>query len=750
MRFTHYISSANFKGKGVCEVSNTKVSQIPKQLRDAINMDRQLRDTLNRFRNVNQYDFSKRSDVIAFERRVHSDFDVGNKRIKKLHDPQGGLKAIDREGAPLKKRKQAVINAAEYADSLFAERYPDLCIPDELLRLNCAPVGISLDYCDELEYTSVAAALWILDRLQEAGTLIKAFAFFPDRELAREKAVMPPMSDTCHSDDVLFGMLYIIQHINVENDQTEMNPRQRFQEIMKLIDPCAIKRAVKRFEDKQWENFDAVLRGINYHRQRLLKLVNEALYAIDSCVKIHAAMEAMCNERPVPAVPPILPSMTMPIGAITLGRPLSLGLTQTDRAQHLSDSEQFQTSAVNKKMDEIELEEKGMDLACLLGTYMIADPDAFKKMPVPGDFGPAIRSLAVDDPYEICFAHLYMMEYDIGTVWLYHQSIAVLFAAGKQLPWNINWKSRCQWISSSDELSEDIIIDDDEVFPLADGECEIAVDDIEQRKKLYQRDFTDKGLFVDPERISKSDLSKVNLSQIVYAMTGAVIPRSTIGNLDIAERLRLCGMKKTQRHALEQYVLLANAQRMRTQLPLSAVDTDTTECNERELQERLAKVRAENDRLNCLLKELHAERNTERKRAEKAEESIELNRTELAELRSMVYDRSKLTEKGKETVVEFPYTVSCRIVIFGGHEVWLNCMKPLLKGVRYVSATAKPNMSMLMNTDVIWLQTNVMGHSYYNKIVDTARTHNIPVKYFSFSSAEKCAEQLALDDLGSK
>lgn len=731
-------------------MSNTKASQIPKQLRDAMNMDRQLRDTLSRFKNVNRYDFSKRSDVSAFERRVNNDFDIGNKRIKRMHNPQGGLKAIDRDGLSLKKRKQAVIHAAEYADRLFAERYPDLCIPDELLRLNCAPVGISLDYCDELEFTSVAAALWILDRLQEAGTMSKAFSFFPDRELAREKAVMPPMSDTCHSDDVILGVLYIIQHINVENDQTQMNPRKRFREIMKLIDLCAIKRAVKRFEDKQWENFDAVLRGINYHRQRLLKLVDEALPAIDSCVKIHEEMEAMCNERQVPTVPPVISSMTMPIGAITLGSPLSLRMAHQDRAQQLSDSEQFVTSTVNRKMDEIELEEKGMDLSCLLGTYMIADPDAFKKMPVPSDFGPAIRSLAVDDPYEICFAHLYMMEYNIGTVWLYHQSLAVLFAAGKQLPWNINWNARCQWISSSDELSKDIIMDGDDVFPLADGECEVAIDDIEQRKKLYQRNFTDKGLFVDPERISKGELSKVNLSQIVYAMTGAVIPRSTIGNLDIAERLRLCGMKKTQRHALEQYVLLANAQRMRTQLPLGAADTDTTECNDRELQDRLAKVRAENDRLNCLLKELHAERNAERKRADKVEESLELNRTELAELRSMVYDRSKLTEKGKETVVEFPYTVSCRITIFGGHEVWLNCMKPLLKGVRYVSATAKPNMSMLMNTDVIWLQTNVMGHSYYNKIVDTARRHDIPVKYFSFSSAEKCAEQLALDDMGSK
>lgn len=731
-------------------MSKNKKVQMPKELRDAINLDKSLKESLLRFKDVNRYDFTKGSDVSAFERRVHSEFDAGNKRIKKLHNPEGGLKAIDREGIALKKRKQAVINTASRADELFAEKFPDLCIPDELLRLCSAPVGINFEYCEDIDFVSVAAALWLLDRLQEENVLRKAFALFPNRELAREKTVTPPMSDTCHSDDVLFGMLYIIQNINVEDDGTEMCPRQRFREIVKLIDPCAIRLAIQRFKEKQWENFEAVLLGISYHKKRLLNLTDEALSSINLCSGIHSEMANMCKEAVTQTGTSFIPSVSPDYGSIKLDNSFSQYMAIKVKAERLSDTEQLLTASINKKLDEIENEEKGMNFACVLGAYMLGDPDYFKRMPVPKEYGPAIRSLSVDDPYEICFAHLYMMENDVDAVWLYHQSLAVLFAAGKQLPWNINWGTRSQWISSNDELSEDILLDEDEAFNLSEEESEVRFDDIEQRCKLYRKDFTDKGLWVDPDYVVKDRVSMVNIAQIVYALTGAVMPRNVYGSLDIAERLQLCGMKKKQRSILEQYILLANAQRMRSQLPDQMDVSDISECEAEELRERLTRSREENARLSGLLKEVHAERNAERKRADKAEKLLEQNRTELASLRSMLYDGAKQIEREKKTVVELPYTVSCRVVIFGGHEVWLNSIKPLLKGVRYVSPTAKPNMSMLMNTDVIWLQTNVMGHSYYNKIVDTARTHNIPVKYFAFSSAEKCAEQLALDDMKSQ
>ena len=337
-------------------MAKNKLKQIPKELRDAIKMDSELKDTVCRFLTVEHYDFSRKIDTTDFERRVHSEFDNCNKQIKKVHNPEGGLRAIDREGVALKKRRQAVIDFAEFADRKFSSKYPELCIPNELLRLNCAPVGINFEYCEILDHTSVAAALWLLDRLQEEGVMNKAFAFFPELELSRMKVTKPPMEDTCHSDDVLFGMLYIIQHLAVEDDGTGMSPKQRFLEIMKLVDSCKVKRALRRYEEKQWENFDAVLCGVEYHRKKLAKLAEGALASINLCSAVHSEMLAMCKEVLSPVSTPIAPHSAFQLSTGTMDSSFSQYMTQRNKAERLGEREDMLISDVNSKLDEIENE----------------------------------------------------------------------------------------------------------------------------------------------------------------------------------------------------------------------------------------------------------------------------------------------------------------------------------------------------------------------------------------------------------
>ena len=40
-----------------------------------------------------------------------------------------------------------------------------------------------------------------------------------------------------------------------------------------------------------------------------------------------------------------------------------------------------------------------------------------------------------------------------------------------------------------------------------------------------------------------------------------------------------------------------------------------------------------------------------------------------------------------------------------------------------------------------------MPHSFYGKIMEIVRQRKIPVKYFAYASADKCAKQLAEDDI---
>ena len=49
---------------------------------------------------------------------------------------------------------------------------------------------------------------------------------------------------------------------------------------------------------------------------------------------------------------------------------------------------------------------------------------------------------------------------------------------------------------------------------------------------------------------------------------------------------------------------------------------------------------------------------------------------------------------------------------------------------------------MIRNADEIWFQTNALSHKLYDAVTDCAAGYPIPIRYFCFASATKCAEQL--------
>ena len=128
-----------------------------------------------------------------------------------------------------------------------------------------------------------------------------------------------------------------------------------------------------------------------------------------------------------------------------------------------------------------------------------------------------------------------------------------------------------------------------------------------------------------------------------------------------------------------------------------------------------------------------------------------LERQELVDLRELVFNRENDTagearsEVQKE--VKLPYRAKRKLVIFGGHETWLKAIRPMLPEEVFVTGTIRSNTDLIRNADAVWIQTNALSHNDYYKIVGIARTHHIPVRYFIYSSAEKCALQLASEDM---
>ena len=53
---------------------------------------------------------------------------------------------------------------------------------------------------------------------------------------------------------------------------------------------------------------------------------------------------------------------------------------------------------------------------------------------------------------------------------------------------------------------------------------------------------------------------------------------------------------------------------------------------------------------------------------------------------------------------------------------------------------------LIRRADVVWIQTNAISHGYYYKIIDEVRKYDVRVRYFSYASAQKCAEQIVADE----
>ena len=130
--------------------------------------------------------------------------------------------------------------------------------------------------------------------------------------------------------------------------------------------------------------------------------------------------------------------------------------------------------------------------------------------------------------------------------------------------------------------------------------------------------------------------------------------------------------------------------------------------------------------------------------------AAEAEHRELADLREIVFKADDDEQIENEQVKDnslFPYEVQKDTVVFGGHETWVKAIKPLLKGnIRFVAREMVFDVSIIRHAAILWVQTNSMPHRTYYRIVDTARKYNKPIRYFTYASAVKCAEQVVDND----
>ena len=89
------------------------------------------------------------------------------------------------------------------------------------------------------------------------------------------------------------------------------------------------------------------------------------------------------------------------------------------------------------------------------------------------------------------------------------------------------------------------------------------------------------------------------------------------------------------------------------------------------------------------------------------------------------------------------YEIRKQTVVFGGHATWLKVIRPMLRGnIRFIERDLSFSLNLIRNADIVWIQTNSLSHAMYARIAGSARQYHKPMRYFSFDSAVRCAQQV--------
>ena len=368
------------------------------------------------------------------------------------------------------------------------------------------------------------------------------------------------------------------------------------------------------------------------------------------------------------------------------------------------------------------LEQKADDLIrfyCLIQT--IFDPDSERS-----DLYADIAAPEIGDPYELCFGFLMLSDSD--HLRLYSLSYNALNLACQALPW-----AGMGVVDPDNTLGE---IDIDYEFLASLTAKTPGWDNNETNSFLYKKRL--------PSPLLTERRQELNIAQLTFLSSGLVPPRHGSSISYTRALMNDSDLSDAQRELLYEYLALAYAINHK-EPDYSALEDDDGDTVGSEDSAEIKQLRSEIKRLKSTIHQFERRNKDTESLLSQANKKLDAAAKELAELRTMIRQPDESVDDTAVSVV-FPYTAKKRSVIIGGHESWRKAIRPLLENVRFISSSEQPNPNLILGCDVVWFQTNAMGHSGYYKIIDLVRKNHIKVCYFSYSSAEKCAEQFALED----
>lgn len=751
--------------------------------------------------------------------------------FKKALRENGSDQRLGMTDTMVKRRTETLLDSIAF----IQKRYGDLPGFDPKVSNTLGYCWIHLNYIASQSYNKLArdsyitqaAALWILDQIAAIpGRIRDIHQYLPHDKDVLDAQEWPPIWSPAYDYDLIQSVTYVMEKRNQDISSIEIDParcrrvttseltakrkhygeaasRKNYEGLLSLIPQEKIDSALLHFEEAFWKWTDRYFRCLSVMENKKAAILVKANVAVEEYNQLRESListlqrDSKPSKPPKPKVSPLVmqplpPVQTIPSPEDFLNNYSVLNMPGEIKTNDLS----FMTSLKARK-------DPSTDQALILANKMDAAANRSEKIDMElndlvdqmsmftfnmslngcmdkeycarecgDDVAAFMEDLHIDDPFELCFALLYLIDdpkqlsktstadridpYDLP--WLYGAGTSFMRTVVKELPWAFR-----DYEVLDDSVWQPDFEDDNEESQL--------ITENTGKKKTFMPDFYErKYLSYEGERRS--------LAQIIYEETSCVLPRYMKKYDGETGVLRNYGARAKEMPLLLSIMNMSgNAMRQNKALNFdkdssswfsSLIDQeeetdeesekqeetagDGKELSREELMEQVTSLQSQIKEYQLQVKQLrssaHSFEQDARKAGKALEEikaSAEMEHRELADLRELIFNQENDEEEtADEKDDAFPYEVQADTLIFGGHSTWLKTIRQLLKGnVRFIDKDLHFDVSIVRHAECIWIQPNALSHTQYYRIIDTARIFHKPVRYFAYASAVKCARQLA-------
>ena len=653
------------------------------------------------------------------------------------------------------RRKTAVLSTLNSLESKLHSIDPDYGI-EAFVEHSFVPYSI-YEGLEQESDLSLGAALWILGLLRRNNKLVEACEIISNYGVDYDDWYLPPnFSHPCFSSDLINSLVDIIKKryphtehsgtiITIDNAK-RIRPDKVYTQIIELLPKTEIEQACRTFKEKIYDVSLRFTKGVAYFLRRDSKLHEENIRTLMSAVHSWGQNTSGVDIND--------------LNDLSKADIFTQNIIRNE-PERISNSfiANLTASKVGDLSSQIDIimEKKGKFYMDFPDYLSLEKKEVLADIRIP-EIADCIEGFSISDPYELCFALFYLLDTGDDVPWLFNDGFSLMHCVMKMLPWYVD---KTNW--DSDDYDEWFFSD-----------------------LTYNRNNWLEQKQLDAVNYFHIKHKGRNVTQLIFDLCHVVLPTGMHPFEKDRQRFIQEGMEEELANKitdLSEQLFFSEFQSQQIDLPdfdLNLNDKDESDGFEQELSEGLNledDEETEEDRIEALTEQVVAYQNevsslkqqlkslkktlavsrqeqlNEKSRYEHELKALRLEHRELADLREIVFNQSADSEaQARREILEktysYPYSTRKRTVIFGGHDSWLKVIKPMLPEVKFVDAEQYAfNQDLIRNADVVWIQSNCMAHAQFSNIIGKVRLYGVQLRYFSYSSAEKCAEQLVTEDL---